>query len=397
MRQSRDLSLFVFVDALGWGLVEKHGFLADLLPYRQPVESVLGYSSTCVPTILTGRMPREHGHMAFFAYDPARSPFRRASCLAWLPSALARRARVRRLISKALQAWHGYTGYFQIYNVPFETLPQLDYTEKRDLYQPGGINGGLPTIFDHLREGGIPFSVSDWRRGDAENLQGATDAVDKGDPVFAYVYLSQLDGLLHAEGTRSPKVPERMAWYEGRLRHLIEVARRRYRSVRLHVISDHGMADIGDTCNLMPQVDALGLRQGHDYAAVYDSTMARFWFLRPGAREAITSFLREHPQGRLLSDEELRGYGADFPDQRFGEAFFLLRPGTLLCPSHMGEKPIAGMHGYDPRHADSLATFASTDEPERAPRRLDDLFGVMRAEASRVGAGLGLRPAGEAE
>jgi hypothetical protein len=74
MSRAQDLTLFVFMDALGWGLVKKHGFLADLLPYRQPVESVLGYSSTCVPTILTGRMPREHGHMAFFAYDPAKYP-----------------------------------------------------------------------------------------------------------------------------------------------------------------------------------------------------------------------------------------------------------------------------------------------------------------------------------
>jgi predicted AlkP superfamily pyrophosphatase or phosphodiesterase len=301
---------------------------------------------------------------------------------------------VRRLISKALQAWHGYTGYFQIYNVPFETLPQLDYTEKRDLYQPGGINGGLPTIFDHLRDTGVPFSVSDWRQGDAANLQGATAAVDKGEPAFAYVYLSQLDGLLHSVGTHSSKVPEKMAWYEQRLRKLVEVARRRYRSVKLHVISDHGMADIADTCNLMPEIDALGLRQGHDYAAVYDSTMARFWFLKPGAREAITSLLAEHPQGRLLSDAELKDFGADFPDQRFGEAFFPLRRGTVLCPCHMGEKPIAGMHGYDPAHADSLATFASTEEPEHAPRRLDDLFGVMQAEADRVSAGLGIGPAG---
>ena len=76
------LSLFVFIDAFGWRLLQEHSFLDDLLHTKVPVETVLGYSATCVPTILTGAWPRDHGHFAFFRYDPDASPEERRKA-AW--------------------------------------------------------------------------------------------------------------------------------------------------------------------------------------------------------------------------------------------------------------------------------------------------------------------------
>jgi hypothetical protein len=43
---------------------------------KHPLQTVLGYTSTCIPTILTGKSPQEHGHFSFFYYDPHESPFR---------------------------------------------------------------------------------------------------------------------------------------------------------------------------------------------------------------------------------------------------------------------------------------------------------------------------------
>lgn len=36
---------------------------------------------------------------------------------------------------------------------------------------------------------------------------------------------------------------------------------------------------------------------GVDYAVVYDSTMARFWFLTPGVKERIAAVLKTVPEG----------------------------------------------------------------------------------------------------
>jgi hypothetical protein len=39
------------------------------------VQTVFGYSSTCDPTIITGKAPQDHGHFPFFYYNPDLSPF----------------------------------------------------------------------------------------------------------------------------------------------------------------------------------------------------------------------------------------------------------------------------------------------------------------------------------
>ena len=114
------------------------------------MQTVFGYSSTCDPTILTGLQPAQHGHFSFFYYNPQDSPFGVCRWLSLLPQSLTRRGLVRRLMSSAIRRYYGYTGYFQIYNMPFRYLPLFDYSEKRDIYQPNGINSGV-VASDNLR------------------------------------------------------------------------------------------------------------------------------------------------------------------------------------------------------------------------------------------------------
>ena len=70
------IHVFVLIDAFGWEIAQRLGFLSDELPYRAPLKTVLGYSSGAIPTMLTGRSPAEHGHWNLFYYDPEGSPFR---------------------------------------------------------------------------------------------------------------------------------------------------------------------------------------------------------------------------------------------------------------------------------------------------------------------------------
>ena len=58
-----DVEIFLFIDALGWELVSKTGFMAEKLPFRRKIEMQFGYSSTAIPTILSGKTPSEHGHL----------------------------------------------------------------------------------------------------------------------------------------------------------------------------------------------------------------------------------------------------------------------------------------------------------------------------------------------
>lgn len=371
--------LAVFVDAFGWKVLSRGPFLDDVLRVKAPLRTLLGYSSTCDPTILTGKLPREHGHFSFYYYDPAHSPFRALAPLRWLPATISDRARFRRLVGAAFARWRGWRGYFQLYNVPFRYLPLFDYSEKNDIYQPGGIVGGVRTFLDDFRARGVLFFLSDWRQPEAENVRRLKAALEEGRIRFAYLILGGLDGVMHRWGPDHDATARKVREYDAWLRDVIATARRRYGDVRLHVFSDHGMTRVTGSSDLMKRVARTGLRFGVDFAAVYDSTMARFWFLRPAARERILEALAEEPRGRILTEQSLRAYGCDFEGHRYGETIFLMDPGIVIHPSFMGRTLLAGMHGYDPDHEDSVAAYASNGEAA-SPGGLTDLAGLLRRE-----------------
>ena len=369
-----ELKLYCFIDALGWELAQRHSFLHDLLITRAPLQTLLGYSCTCDPSILTGLLPREHGHFSFFYYDPQGSPLGWLAPLRWLPRSLTSRGRVRHWISKLTGKALGYTGYFQLYNVPFEYLRFLNYSEKLDIYQPGGILGGQKTFLDRWRSQ-IPYHLSDWRRSEEQNLQSLRQNL--GQPQRAYLYLAAMDAVLHRDGTGAASVVKKLAWYEEQLRQLVTAAQQHYDRVSLYVFSDHGMTDVVQSLDLRTPLQKLPLTYGVDYVAVIDSTLARFWFLQPRAESLILDWLAATPGGHLLTPGELANYGCNFSDHKYGSNWYLADPGVLLCPGHLGEKPLAGMHGYAPEHPDSPAFFGSNQVLSQTPTGLCDLYSLF--------------------
>lgn len=375
------LPLFVFVDACGWEIVKDDPFARALAPYRRRLESVFGFSSACIPSILSGRMPVEHRNWCYFVYDPARSPFRGLRWLRWLPEALTSRRRFRRWLSLFAKARLKFRGYFDLYNIPFRHIALFDFSEKKNPLQPAGLNRG-PNIFDHLQSRGIPWHVSDPARTERENLDALLCDITAERIDFAFLYWPALDGLLHRVGNDSPEVPRKLRAYEPWLDELMTAARRHYDEVKLYVFSDHGMANCDQWLDLQAPVEKLGLEFGVDYTAVYDSTMARFWFLNPRAREAITACLNLVPQGRVVPDAELAALGTLFPDRYFGELIFLLDEGVLIVPSHMGARPIRAMHGYHPAAPHSYAALLSNQPDIPAEiAAIPDIYRLMVRDA----------------
>lgn len=383
--KTESLDLFIFADALGWTQVQRRGFLADLFPHRAPCDTIFGYSASCDPSILTGKLPAEHGHFSFFVYDPARSPFRWAKFLAWLPQPLAAYHRVRNRVSRWVAARNGYTGYFQLYSVPFGRLPLLDYTEKRDIYLPGGINGGQRNIFEHWEKSGVPWTRSDWRAGDVRNVETLKTTLREGTVRLAYLFTAGLDAAMHAHTTDSPASDAAFAQLERWLREVHALASEHYEHVRLHLFSDHGMTDTTAVSPMRTDFENAGFVYGRDYAAVWDSTMARFWF--PGgeaARARIVAWLSTRGEGYIVPDAKLQEWGCLFPDRRYGELFYLLRNGTIFAPSFMNRKRVPAMHGFDPAEPDSRACWLTTHPVDPAPQRINEIFGVMQRAADAL-------------
>jgi predicted AlkP superfamily pyrophosphatase or phosphodiesterase len=353
---SRSLSLFIMVDACGWEIVKNDPFLHRIAPHRTKLESVFGYSSTCVPSIVSGRWPDEHRNWCYFVHDPVQSPFRFLKWLRWLPKALTSRRIVRRALTRLVKAKLGFKGYFDLYNIPFQHIDQFDFTEKKSPLQAGGMNCGS-NIFDTLKEKGTPHFISDPNQSEEANRDALAAELRTGRIDFGFMYWAGLDGLLHRVGNDSPEVPAKLRVYEQWIADLQAAAQPHYDQVKLYVFSDHGMANCDVHLDLKATIEALPLQFGKDYSVVYDSTIARFWFFNEAARQQITSALQAVPQGRILPTAELKQLRTHFADHAFGELIFLVQEGVLIVPSHMGERPIRAMHGYHPTDPHSYATL----------------------------------------
>ena len=386
--KKESVSLAIFIDALGWEILQSHHFLDEELIHKQDLRTIFGYSATCDPTILTGALPRDHGHFSFYAYDPAHSPFKGSpfiQLMRLVPTALSSRNRVRNVAGRIIKRRLHYTGYFNIYNMPFKLLPLFDYTEKKDLYQKDGINSGIATIMDYARENHVDHFLADWKASEVDNLAALTQALtDTGrNCSFAYLYMASMDAILHQYGKDHQSVTDKIAWYETHLRNLLATAQEQYKEVRLFIFSDHGMTDVHTDFNLMALIEKTGLCFGKDYAAVYDSTMARFWFIKDESEAPIRAVLERISEGDILPPETLKKWGVDFPGERYGQLFFLMKPGVLIVPSHMGQRTIAGMHGYSPDDKDSTASFSSNVQLDTYPKGLEDLYDLFKQEIDR--------------
>ncbi len=352
------LILVIMIDALGHRIVKEHEVFADLGAPGQAVPSVCGYSSACIPSLLTGRLPVEHGHWAMYLRDRDRSVFRRhAPLIAVASGMLGRNGFTRRMITRGLHV-SGVSGYFSLYDVPPRLLPEFDLCERRDVFAPGAFPA-WPTPFDAAQARGVPYRVWSWRTPEERNRAELRAAIASGAHGLLFFYSPHLDAVMHDHGTRSAATHDCLADFAAFTREMLALAQRTYREVRLFVFGDHGMADVHAESDLMPRVEALGLRVPGEALYFIDSTMARFWFDRPQARPRVEQLLRGATGGRILADEECARLGVLFPDRRYGELIFLADAGTIFVPSFMGPTGCRAMHGYHPGHVDGDTVMLS--------------------------------------
>ena len=379
----KTIEIFLFIDALGWKIINDHQFMVDLFPYRRKIFMQFGYSSSAIPTILTGKTPAEHGHLGLFRFAPDHSPFKKLSRLAWLfkPESFWNRGRVRHHLSKILKRLYGFTGYFQLYRMPIWKLKFVDYCEKSDLFLANGM-GNIANLHDTLSRKGVDFHISDWHLSDDENYTAAEKAIDHG-KNFLFVYTASFDGVLHDNVGDFTTIQSKLDKIKIQIENLYKKAAEHAETVHFTIFSDHGMTPLTGTVDMIKKITESGLVFGQDYGVCYDSTMARFYYLNNNAKKVIEEMMKLFP-GHFLSKEEEIRYGIYRQDRAFGDGIFLLDAGLQIVPSDMGEKPLNGMHGFSPEDEHSFAAILSnTDFPESV-KHVSDYYNLMLERADNL-------------
>lgn len=374
--------LVFLIDAFGWDLQTARPFLEEHV-HRRPLKTVLGFSSAAIPTLLTGKHPDEHGRWFLYRRNRADSPFGFARFLA--PFARGPLAGpVRSAYEKCFDHFTDITGYYHLYRVPLRLLPWFDLPERRPVYLPGGVDGA-PSLFDRVREAGVPFRSWYWRTPEEANFDEMLAAAREGEETFLFFYASELDGLMHANGTDAPETHDLLDRYEARIREILGEAEKGADEVELYVCSDHGMVNVERVVDLMNDVRSLPFREGKEYLPFYDSTFARFWFFSDAAKKGIREHLAGSAGGRFLEEEELRRLRVLFPGREYGEAIFVMGAGTVIAPSFMGEGAPAAMHGYHPDDPGSDGLLISNRPLPERDLSIRDMAALLEEGARRIG------------
>ncbi len=373
----RDLVLVFMIDALGHELVGSGGFLDHIAAAPRPrLRSIFGFSSGAIPSIFTGRMPREHGHWSMYRRDMGASIFRRYR----VPLSIAARIprghwRVRRWLADRLRR-DGLTGYFSLYEIPLELIHHFDLCERRNIYRPGAFDG-IPGFFDRLVQHAVSYRVWDWSCRTESALAEMEREAAAGRHRLLFLYTPDFDATMHVHGPRSEAARSWLVWMEERIEKILEIARASGRRPILRVFGDHGMAAVHKELDISGIMASLSLRMPKDYLMFLDSSMARFWFHSQTAERAIRQRLGGLSGGRWVPQEEMDELGVGFADRAYGEAVYLCDPGVVILPSFMGSAPLAGMHGYHPDDADSYTTLLSDSPVEPAPESILHLSQVL--------------------
>ena len=365
------LTIIFLIDALGWEIARKHDFCATLLPCSGPLDTILGYSSAAIPSLLSGTPPSVHGAWAMYRYAPETSPFKFLRRVPRLPRPMEWRLRAfTRWVTEKRKT---IKGYYDLYEIPLDVLGYFDVAHHGDPYLPGGF--GEETFFDRLVKENVPFKVWTYRTPEPKNLEGLRNSIDSPSRVL-FLYTAELDALMHRVGTVHGDVAEKLRSYENWVRTLLDAASSAGRDTTFFLFSDHGMTDVTTVVDLKSEVRKWGYRMGRDFMAFYDSTMARFW-CDPKIADDLVRRLDGSGWGRVLPAAELEALGCRFGDDSYGEVIFLCAPGYLIVPSFMGKEPVAAMHGYHPEDTSSRGCYFSSDSKPRLPESILDLKDLL--------------------
>jgi hypothetical protein len=377
--------ILYFADGFAWQYVGQRSFMPGFWDARRPLRTLLGYSSTVMPAIVTGHLPRETGIWTEYYLDPRhRSATQRFFSR---PGA----APLRPLIDLWRLVWFritrklGYSAEHRL-RLPLEisnlfSRHKIRYDEFPPLELP------VPTLADLFRERGLRHEFRYIRGGlrAEEQLSYLRERIDEVDVFFFYD--PALDSGGHVAGASA-------AALSGPIDEIERFLGQAWNLVRDHsgeapemmLFSDHGMTDVERTFDLFSRLE--GFRLGRDYVVFMDSTFARFWFPSSERREAVLAALDGVP-GRLLSEEDLRRYGIDFADRStYGEEVLVADEGVVFHPNYFvpgvlkqRRYPERAMHGYLPEAPSTDGVFfyrgsrLSAELPEPFP--VTDIYGAV--------------------
>lgn len=192
-------------------------------------------------------------------------------------------------------------------------------------------------------------------RGDEKTLKLAKKYQDKD---LSLIWFLELDSIVHKFGPHSQQAIEQIRKIDKWLADYLK-------EEEFIIHSDHGMSEIKSSINFSDILSQMPFKIGKDYLVFLDSVMARFWFFNPDVSLILKKKLEFLKMGHFLTAQEKIIFGYNFPDNRYGDEFFILDQGKMILPNYFQKKAPQAMHGYLPKDSQTGIFLSNLNLPPR--------------------------------
>jgi len=360
--------LTVFLDGLKPESLNYMGFL-NSFTYKKRIKTILGYSITCHASMYSGIYPNKHLLWFIWKYSPSTSPFR------W--TKLLKNVKVmdnlpgRYFINKTTKLFRknlSYGGISLLVNAPLRNWPYFDVVENKLWNEPGYLEK-YPTIFDILRKQGIEFEVVGMARSNEGG--GELKYVEKYFPSmikpWTYFFIGDIDHYSHKFKQDSPQTIERLKKIDRVIEEKYRLFKEKIDDFNFICFSDHGHMEVKKRVDIQFFFKSRG-KPIDRYIHLIEATFARFWFRNKIEREEVTNILSDFKYGHILTDEMLKKYHVNMPDNRYGDLIFYLDTPNIFSKTIWGfSSSIKSMHGYLPDYPGKDGVFISNKAVKDVP------------------------------
>ena len=366
--------LTVFIDGLKPESIEYMPFLSTFSTIKR-VKTELGYSNTCHASMYTGVYPNKHLVWFLWKHSPDTSPFKwiknfRINCL---PDNVYTKYIYYRITN--LFYGHRYNSAFKLpflWYIPTKFWPYFDVVEKKSWVDPNFLEN-YPTIFEILRDNNVDYEIVGFS-GKMRALNKSFELVKshqfKRLATWTYLFIGDIDPLSHEYGQNSFEVKTKLKEIDDILSKIFNIYEKQFGDFCFMLFSDHGHIMIKDKVNLYSFFRDQGSSL-NDYIHFIDSNYARFWFRNEKERREVSRILSNmDDKGFILTEDDLKRYNVDMPDNRYGDLIFYLDVPYVFDRGNifvMGKErsdtgKYISFHGYLPDYPDSDGVFISNKQ-----------------------------------
>jgi len=351
--------LTFFFDALKPESLEHMPFL-NSFAHKRRIRTELGHSVTCHPTMYSGVHPNKHLQWFVWKYDPDTSPFgwtRIFKHLGLLDNLGSRYFlyKYTRQYRPKNTAWFGIP---LMINEPLKYWRYFNVVEDRSWDEPGYLEE-FPTAFDALRSHDVGFQVIGMTRGAGDEF-AQVEGHDLGEiQPWTYYFSGSVDHYSHMYGQGGPETIERLKKLDRLVQEKYEIYSRHVSDFDVFVFSDHGHILVEDRFDIHRHFRRHG-HNLHKFLNLIEANYARFWFRDDKERAIVEKILSTIEGGFILTEEHMREYHVEMPDNRYGDLVYYLDAPLIFTKTIWGfNRTQNSMHGYLPDYPDSDGVFLS--------------------------------------